>query len=196
MAASHESLWRNFNTCFEVGLEILRVMQENAERKGESKDTAVEKITDDVLLMSNDNEILIAISKDTAKAELSDAAISYGTEKGEYLCYSGAATAIPLHELSKVNAAVRDYIISDESLRATLYGNYPEYVKTYNMSAPPGDGVDDADAPPYLFLQKQLDHEADNARNEVSAFQETENANSHGAYNDYDPFDDECVLER
>ena len=86
--------------------------------------------------------------------------------------YTGAAAAIPLYELSRTNEGVRDYIVSEESLRATLCGNYPEYVKTHNMSAPPGERIEDADAPPCLFLQKQLDNEADKTRSEVADFQQ------------------------
>jgi hypothetical protein len=39
------------------------------------------------------------------------------------------------------------------------------------MAAAPEDQIEDADAPRYLFLQKQLDGAADATRNEVSAFQ-------------------------
>ena len=142
------------------------------------KETAVEQIADGVLLMSNDKEILLAVSAETAKAALSEAAVGCGIEKGDYLCYPGAMTAIPLYELSRVNEGVREHIVSEESLRATLCGNYPEYVKTYNMSAPPDARIEDADAPPYLFLQKQLDNEADNTRSEVHAYQD---AHAHEA---------------
>ena len=191
MPATQESLWRSINSYFEIGIEILRLMEEKGEHKGALDDTEVEKIADGVLLISNDKEILIAVNKDTAQSSLSESAVSYGIEKGGYLCYIGAASAIPMYELSRANAAVKDYIVSDESLRATLCGNYPEYVKTYNMSVSSDEQIEYADAPPYLFLQKQLDFEADNTRNEVSAFQESEKTNNQ----EFDPFDEEWVLE-
>ena len=119
------SLWSNANTCVEIGFEILQLMEVNGKTKGKDKNTEVEKIADGVLLMSNDKEINIAVKKDTAGQALSDTAVSdiYCEEKNGYLIYSGAAAAIPLFELSKVNAGVRDFIVSEESLRATLCGN-------------------------------------------------------------------------
>ena len=185
-------LWGNVNTLFEIGIEILRLMEESKKASGQSDGAAVEKIADGVLLMSNDKEILIAVNKDAASG-LSDAARAMGTEKGEYLCYVGAMTAIPLYELSRDNTGVRDYIVSEESLRATLCGNYPEYVKSYNMTAPPEHRITDADAPPYLFLQKQLDNEADSTRSEVSDFQA---AHNHENPFERSRFDDVLELER
>jgi hypothetical protein len=132
-----------------------------------------EKITDGVLLMSNSKEILLAVKMDATSLALSNAAMAYGTEKNGYLCYNGAAAAIPLYELSRVDADVRDYIVNEESLRATLCGNYPEYVKSHNRTAPPDARIEDADAPPCLFLQKQLDIIADETRSEVAAFWHT-----------------------
>ena len=61
------------------------------------------------------------------------------------------------------------------------------------MTAPPGDGIADADAPPYLFLQKQLDNEADSTRNEVSEFQE---AQSREEVTDRREYEDVLELER
>jgi len=190
---ANKSIWSSVNTCAEIGFEILRLMAANGKTKGVGKGTEVDTIADCVLLMSNDKEILIAVSKDTASQSLSDAAISYGEEKDGYLIYSGAMTAIPLFELSRHNDSVREYIVSEESLRATLCGNFPEYVKTYNMSAPPGERIEDADAPPCLFLQKQLDLAADSTRNEVSAFQE---AHSREVVMEHCIYDDVLELER
>jgi hypothetical protein len=183
------SLWSNANTCVEIGFEILSLMEQNGKTKGTDKDTAVEKIADGVPLMSNDNEILIAVKIDTARQALSDTAVSpaYCEEKNGYLIYNGAAAAIPLFELARVNAGVREHIVSEESLRATLCGNYPEYVKTHNMAAPPGERIGDADAPPYLFLQKQFDNAADETRSEVAEFQAAQNREAvrgSGIYDD------------
>jgi len=137
--------------------------------------------------------MMIAVSKDIASQALSDTAVSYGTEKNDYILYNGAAAAIPLFELSKVNDSVRAYIINEESLRATLCGNYPEYVKTHNMNAPPGEQIEDTDAPPYLFLQKQLDNAADETRSQVAEFQHT---HSNEADAEHGVFDDVLELER
>ena len=181
-------IWGSINTLFEIGLEIYKLTHENhgketanAAVKNAAKDTAVEKMTDGVLLISNEKEILIAVNKETAN-QLSDAARAMGTEKGEYLIYAGAAAAIPLYELSRTNSGVRDFIVSEESLRATLCGNYPEYVKTHNMSAPPDEQIEDADAPPYLFLQKQLDNEADSTRSAVADYQQAQSQESENDF--------------
>jgi hypothetical protein len=188
-----QGVWGSINTCFEIGLEILRLMATTGAMKGVLESTEVEQITDGVLLMSNDKEILIAVKNDTAKESLSETAVSYGEEKGDYIIYNGAAAAIPLYELSRNNESVRDFIVSEESLRATLCGNYPEYVKTHNMNASPGDRIKDADAPPDLFLQKQLDHAADETRSQVSEYQA---ARDHEADRGRGMFDDVLELER
>jgi len=168
---NNESLWGNVNTCFEIGLEIAKLMEKNGESKGVSGDSKVEKITDGILLMSDDKTVLIAVSKSVASQALSETAIGYGKEKDGYLCYGAALAAVPLYELSQTNENVRDYIVSEESLRATLCGNYPEYVKSYNMTAAPEAKIKDADAPLYMFLQKQLDHAADSTSVEVAEYQ-------------------------
>jgi hypothetical protein len=183
------SLWGSVNTCVEIGFEILSLMKANGSAKGKSKDTEVEQITDGVLLMSNGKEVAVAVSKDAADQALSDTARSpaYREEKDGCLVYSGAAAAIPLFELSRTSAAVREYIVSEESLRATLRGNYPEYVKTHNMAAAPEARIEDADAPPYLFLQRQLDNAADETRSQVAEFRAVhghEAAAAHGLYDD------------
>ena len=190
-----QSVWGNVNTCVEIGFEILGLMTANGQTKGRDKDTEVEKIADGVLLMSNDKEILIAVNKDTTDQALSDTAVSdlYCSEKDGYLIYSGAAAAIPLFELSKNNAGVRDFIVSEESLRATLCGNYPEYVKTHNMNASPENQIKDADAPTCLFLQKQLDNAADETRSQVAEYQA---AHNHEADRGHGRFDDAHELER
>jgi len=180
--ARNESIWGSINTCFEIGLEICRLMEENGETKAEAKGTEVEKIADGVLLISNDKEILIAVKQGSADKDLSELAAEYGQDKNGYTVFSGAATAIPLYELSRTNSSVRDYIVSDESLRATLCGNYPEYVKTHNMTAPPDEQIEDADAPPYLFLQKQLDNEADSTRSEVADYQQAQSQESENDF--------------
>jgi hypothetical protein len=59
------------------------------------------------------------------------------------------------------------------------------------MNALPENHIKDADAPPYLFLQKQLDNAADSTRNQVKDFQE--------AHNRENPFERDIadeVLER
>jgi hypothetical protein len=192
---ANQSLWDNVNTCAEIGFEILRLMEINGRHKGAGKNTEVEKIADGVLLMSNDTEVLIAVRKDIASQSLSEAAVSklVCAEKDGYIIYSGAATAIPLYELSRLDESVHEYIVSDESLRATLCGNYPEYVKTHNMTNPPDARIEDTDAPLYLFLQKQLDIAADETCSQVAEFQHSrirEGTTESGI------FDDVLELER
>ena len=182
-----QSIWGSINTCFEIGLEVCRLMAKEGAVKGALEGTQVEQIADGVLLMSNDKEVLIAVKSETAKEALTDTAVSYGEEKADYIIYNGAAAAVPLFELSKTNEGVRDYIVSEESLRATLCGNFPEYVKTHNMNNPPENHIKDADAPLYLFLQKHLDHAADKTRSDVVEFQHSrarESASDNVMYND------------
>ena len=187
---SNQSLWTNANTLFEIGLEIYRLMQKDGDPKRKSGDVSVEKITGGAVLMSDSKEILLVINREEKEKMLSSTVISYGKEKDGYLIYHGAKAAIPLFELSKTSESVRDYIISEESLRATLCGNFPDYVKAYNAIAPPGARIEDADAPAGLFLQKQLDIEAYKTRFEVADFQEAYEA-SHEA----DIFEDVLELE-
>ena len=181
------SIWSDINTCFEIGLEILRLMTETGAKKGEAKGTEVEKLTDGAILVSNANEVLIAIDKSAVKEMLSEEAIKLGHTKGWFLCYPGALAAIPLFELSRNNTEIRELIVNDESLRATLCGNFPEYVKTHNMNNPPENHIKDADAPLYLFLQKHLDNAAGKTRSEVDEFQHSrarESASDNVMYND------------
>jgi hypothetical protein len=187
------SAWSNVNTCFEIGLEVLRMMTATGATKGESKGTEVEKLTDGAILVSNKDEILIAIDKSAAEELLSEEAIKHAHTKGWFLCFPGAAMAIPMYELSRNNPDIRDLIVSEESLRATLCGNYPEYVKTHNMNVPPGEPIEDADAPPYLFLQKQLDNAADETRSQVADYQAERD---HEATLGRGIFDDVLELER
>jgi len=187
---ANQSFWSNANTLIETGIEIYKLMEQTGKSKSFSYDTSVEKITDGVLLISDDKEFLLVINKESKLAKaLSDLVISYGEDKAGYLVYPGERSAIPLFELSKIDESIRDYIISEESLRATLCGNYPEYVKTYNAIAPPGVDIRDADAPPSLYLQKQLDLASDEVRFQVAEFQDVYEANNH-------VFEDVMELER
>lgn len=166
-----ESLWSSINTLFETGLELLRLMNENSVSKGAWGEAAAEKLAEGVLLVADDKNVMLAIDKSAAQEMLSEEAIKLGQAKGWFLCYPNAASAVPIFELSKSNGKARDCIVSDESLRATLCGNYPEYVKTHNMSTPPEEHIKDADAPPYLFLQKQLDNASFETLAQVAEYQ-------------------------
>jgi|GEM_PF-1786898 len=190
-----KSIWGNINTCFEIGIEICRLMEAGGKSKGADDHHEVEKMMDGVFLMSNDKEVLIAVKAETAKQHLSDTAITslYCEEKNGHFVYQGAAATIPLFELSRVDASVRNFIVSEESLRATLCGNYPEYVKSHNLTAPPDAQIKNADAPLYLFLQKQLDQAADETRAQVADLQ---HAQSHTNEFDRGTFDDVLDLER
>jgi len=190
---NNESLWGNVNTCFEIGIEIAKLMEKNGKDKGVSGDSKVEKITDGVLLMSDDKSVLLAVDKIVAADVLSEKAQEYGKEKGEYLCYDSTAAAVPLYELSQKNDNVRDFIVSEESLRATLCGNYPEYVKTHNMAAASETQIKDPDAPLYMFLQKQLDFAADSTRAEVAEYQV---AHAHESAAENGLTDDVLEMER
>ncbi|MCL2189179.1 MAG: hypothetical protein FWC16_09695 [Defluviitaleaceae bacterium] len=188
-----QSVWSSINTLLEAGLEIYRLMSPTAESSKTVGETTVDKLTNGAILVSNDKDVLIAIDKSAAAEKLSEEAIALGHTRGWFLCYHGAASAIPLYELSQKDAHIRKYIISEESLRATLCGNYPEYVKSHNMSNPPEAQIKDADAPPYLFLQKQLDQAADETAALVASAQQTQT-------NEFDRrqgiFDDVLELER
>ena len=162
-------------------------MAETGEKKAAAKGTEVERLTNGAILVSNENEILIAIDKTEAKELLSEEAIKLAHTKGWFLCFPGALTTIPLYELSRNNAEIRDLIVSEESLRATLCGNFPEYVKTHNMNNPIENHIKDADAPLNLFLQKHLDNAAGKTRSEIAEFQHSrtrESAADNMMYND------------
>jgi hypothetical protein len=168
-------------------------MEQESETKWTFGGIEVEKLMDGAILVTNDNDILIAIDNSVAKEKLSEEAISHGHTKGCFLCYSGVAVAIPLFELSKFHESVLDFIVSEESLRATLCVNFPEYVNAHNMNALPGEQIEGEDSPPNLFLQKQLDNAANGTRLEVAEFLHThENESDRG----YGLFDDVLDFER
>jgi len=171
LARQHGFLWGGINTLLETGLEIYGQMEAGG-GKGAKEGAEVEPLAEGVLLMSNGKEILLAVGKETAGQVLSEQAKAYGADIKGHLCYPGAMAAIPLIELSRHDPGIQRHIVSGESLRATLCGNYPEYVEACNMSAPPGARIEGADAPQGLFLQKQLDNAADSTRSEAYAFQE------------------------
>lgn len=239
MSAPHESIWGSINTCFEIGLEVYKILgkggdgiaiptdkakellSEKALAQGTEKDGFIyfespnksmvaayeliknEKITDKefveemgglksieedgplivpeyfgefafpaihenesleqiangILLIYDDNTISLAIHKTLANYELSEIATLIGqTKDDDYLYYKDSVTAsVPIFELSQTNETVKDYIISDESLRATLCNNIPTYVKIYNSEYAHDKPIENADAPTCMFLQKQLD---------------------------------------
>jgi hypothetical protein len=178
---------------FETGLEIFRLMEQESETERTFGGIEVEKLMDGAILVTNDNGILIAIDKSVAQEKLSQDAITLGQTKGLFLCYSGVAVAIPLFELSKSHEGVRDFIVNEESLRATLCVNFPEYVNAHNMNALPDEQIEGEDSPPNLFLQKQLDNAAYGTRLEVEEFLHThENESDRG----YGLFDDVLDFER
>jgi hypothetical protein len=59
------------------------------------------------------------------------------------------------------------------------------------MNAPPEAQIKDADAPPYLFLQKQLDRAADETRSQVAEYQAARKNEAERGL-----FDDVLELER
>jgi len=121
------------------------------------KETA-EELTNGAWLINGEN---IYVHRSFALYGLSEAAARLGGKDGEYLLYEGALAAVPLFELSKTSDTARNVIVSEDSLHATLCGNFPEYVKSHNMSALPNARIKDADAPPYLFMQSHLDNAAE-----------------------------------
>jgi hypothetical protein len=92
----NRDIWGNINTLFEIGVEIYRLMHQSGNTKGESNDTAVEKIADGVLLMTDDKNVIIAVSKDAANQSLSETAREIGVPKGDYLSYTDPSTVIPI----------------------------------------------------------------------------------------------------
>lgn len=149
----------------------------------------------EIWMMSNADSFILAIRKDVADQELSSMAHQYGYEKDGHLYFDSGAVAIPLSELSNtwLNTYIKHYIISEESLRATLCTNFPEYVKAYNATVTPNDHITSADAPINLFLQKQLDLAADETRSQVAEYQI---AHSRESTQDHVQSEQELELER
>jgi len=102
------------------------------------------------------------VNKAYAHDNLSQAAIELAEDGDTYIYYENSFAAIPLFELSKKEEAVKNVIVSEESLRATLCSDFPEYVKEYNKSALPGAKINNADVPLNMFMQKHLDEVAQN----------------------------------
>ncbi|MDR2559195.1 MAG: hypothetical protein LBC86_06600 [Oscillospiraceae bacterium] len=104
----------------------------------------------------------VYVHKEYIRGNLSEAGLKLGKSNGDYIVFTGTLAAIPLFELAKTNEAVKNVIVSEESLRATLCEDYPEYIKNYNKSALPCAKINNADAPPNMFMQKHLDEAAEN----------------------------------
>ena len=122
---------------------------------------SLEQIANGVLLISDANCAFLAVHKTLANYELSLIAEEFGRKKDDdYLYYDTTTAAIPLFELSQTNEVVKDIVISDESLRATLCNNFNTYVTVYNSEFAKDKPIENADAPTCMFLQKQLDFAA------------------------------------
>lgn len=123
-----------------------------------NENETLEQVANGVLLISDANSAFLAVHKTLASYELSTVAEEFGKSKDDdYLYYDTTTAAIPLFELSQTNESVKDFVISHESLRATLCNNFSTYVTVYNSEYAHDKPIENADAPTYMFLQKQLD---------------------------------------
>jgi hypothetical protein len=154
----------------------------------------VRTLCNGVTLIKGEHDFRVAVHKSLAGYELSclgyDSyeAGGYYTEQGDFAVYGRDSCAVPLFELSLLHDEINDVIVDRESLEQTLAEKFPDYVTYWNdMPAHKGIDINPNGSLPSMFLQEHYDYEAENTRNEVSAFREArarEIEAEHGLPND------------
>lgn len=92
-------------------------------------------------------------------------ACEFARNENGYYHFPLQAGAIALHELKTVFPECKEWIISEESLNATICQCYPTYRTDYNAIVSEQEQIPDVKAPINLFLQEQLDQEKSQMQN-------------------------------
>lgn len=119
-----------------------------------------ERIRNGIYFVHSDGEDYFAVHETIADNFMSDMAEVFGRKQGEYLYYDLNTAVVPLFELRQVYEEVDNLIVSDDSLIATLNKNFSAYITYYNELMQEEAKIPPVEAPIYLYLQKQLDREA------------------------------------
>lgn len=118
------------------------------------------QVRNGIYLIHSGKEDYFAVHEAVADNFMSDVAEAFGKKNGEYLYYDLTTAAVPLYELRQIYEEVNDLIVSEDSLLATLNTNFKSYISYYNELVQEEAKIPPVEAPTGLFLQKQLDREA------------------------------------
>lgn len=132
------------------------------------------QVRNGIYLIHSDGEDYFAVHESVADNFMSDMSEAFGRKDGEYFYYDLTAAAIPLFELRQIYEEVDGLIVSEDSLLATLNANFKSYISYYNELVQEEAKIPPVEAPTGLFLQKQLDREAQGLESRPREEPETE----------------------
>lgn len=107
----------------------------------------------------------LLVAEQLAEHFLTPYACEFARNENGYYHFPLQAGAIALHELKTVFPECKEWIISEESLNATICQCYPTYRTDYNAIVSEQEQIPDVKAPINLFLQEQLDQEKPQMQN-------------------------------
>jgi len=115
-----------------------------------------------IYLVQSHGSLKFAVHEAVADNYMTPMAIGYGVRHGDYLFYEtdrkGMATcSVALNELKTVFEEAEALVISENSLYATLYEDFGEYVSLYNMCVPESERIPVKNAQTNLFLKVQTE---------------------------------------
>lgn len=109
----------------------------------------------DGIYLTGGNEMQLLVAEQLAEHFLTPYACEFARNENGYYHFPLQAGAIALHELKTVFPECKEWIISEESLNATICQCYPTYRTDYNAIVSEQEQIPDVKAPINLFLQKQ-----------------------------------------
>ena len=119
----------------------------------------------DGIYLTGGNEMQLLVAEQLAEHFLTPYACEFARNENGYYHFPLQAGAIALHELKTVFPECKEWIISEESLNATICQCYPTYRTDYNAIVSEQGQIPDVKAPINLFLQEQLDQEKSQMQN-------------------------------
>ena len=119
----------------------------------------------DGIYLTGGNEMQLLVAEQLAEHFLTPYACEFARNENGYYHFPLQAGAIALHELQTVFPECKEWIISEESLNATICQCYPTYRTDYNAIVSEQEQIPDVKAPINLFLQEQLDQEKSQMQN-------------------------------
>lgn len=119
----------------------------------------------DGIYLTGGNEMQLLVAEQLAEHFLTPYACEFARNENGYYHFPLQAGAIALHELKTVFPECKEWIISEESLNATICQCYPTYRTDYNAIVSEQEQIPGVKAPINLFLQEQLDQEKSQMQN-------------------------------
>lgn len=141
-------------------LRLTDYFGECAPPKQASSTDQLQSVRNGIYLVHSGGEDYFAVHESVADNFMSDMSEAFGRRDGEYIYYDLTTAAIPLFELRQIYEEVDNLIVSEDSLLATLNTNFKSYISYYNELVQEEAKIPPVEAPTGLFLQKQLDKEA------------------------------------